>query len=61
MQRSRRSIRLYKDDPVNRATLQQIIKMLPFIPTAKNTDDLYFSIIATKEKMDEIRRITTRR
>lgn len=56
--KSRRSIRLYKDEPVNRATLQQIIKMLPFVPTAKNADDLYFSIIATKEKMDEIRRIT---
>lgn len=55
---TRRSIRIYKNEPVSRDTIDKIVQMLPFIPTAKNTDDLYFSIIASKEKMDEIRRVT---
>ena len=55
---SRRSIRRYKDAPVDSAAVQEIVKMLPFIPTAKNADDLYFSLVATKEKMDAILRVT---
>lgn len=56
--KSRRSIRFYKDENVPAATLHKLVEMLPFIPTGGNADNLHFSIVATKEKMEEIRKIT---
>ena len=55
---SRRSVRFYKKDNVPAETLDRLIKMLPFIPTGGNADNLHFSIIATREKMDAIRQVT---
>ncbi len=56
--KSRRSIRFYKNENVPDETLHKLTEMLPFIPTGGNADNLHFSIVATKEKMDEIRNIT---
>ncbi len=38
--------------------MDKIIEILPYSPTATNRDNLHFSIIETKEKMGEIRRLT---
>ena len=56
--KSRRSIRFYKNENVPTEKLHNLIEMLPFIPTGGNADNLHFSIVATKEKMDSIREIT---
>ena len=56
--RSRRSVRSYKNQSVPKEKLDKIIQMLPFIPTGANIDTLHFSIVGTKEKMDEIRKLT---
>lgn len=55
---SRRSVRSYKDESVQVEKLRMITAMLPFIPTGGNADNLHFSIVETKEKMDAIRRTT---
>lgn len=56
--KSRRSIRFYKNENVPKDKLDKIIEILPYSPTATNRDNLHFSIIETKEKMDEIRKLT---
>lgn len=56
--KSRRSIRFYKNEDVPKDKLNKIIEILPYSPTATNRDNLHFSIVETREKMDEIRRIS---
>ena len=53
--KSRRSVRFYKDESVPADTLQKIVAMLPFIPTGGNRDNLHFSIVQSKERMESIR------
>lgn len=55
---SRRSVRSYARESVPHETLQRLMAMLPFVPTGGNADNLFFSIVETKEKMDEIRKVT---
>ncbi|MBQ7586091.1 MAG: nitroreductase family protein [Desulfovibrionaceae bacterium] len=54
---SRRSIRFYKKEDVGQEILNKLVAMLPYAPTGGNADNLHFSIISTREKMDEIRNI----
>lgn len=55
---SRRSVRQYKNEDIPKDKLEKIIKMLPYPPTGGNRDNLHYSIVETKEKMEEIRKIT---
>ncbi len=54
---SRRSVRFYRDQSLPADVLQKLLDMLPFIPTGGNADNLHFSIVQTKEKMDAIRTV----
>ena len=56
--KSRRSVRFYKNETVPADTLNKLTAMLPFVPTGGNADNLHFSIIASREKMEEIRKVT---
>ena len=56
--KSRRSIRQYKNESVPKDKLDKIVKMLVYPPTGGNRDNLHYSIVETKEKMDEIRKLT---
>ena len=56
--KSRRSYRKYKNEDIPKEKLDKIIEMLAFPPTGGNKDNLHFSIIETKEKMEEIRRVS---
>lgn len=56
--KSRRSIRHYKNEDIAKDKLNKIIEMLPYSPTGSNSDNLHFSIVETKEKMEEIRNVT---
>ena len=54
--KSRRSVRSYKNESIPADKLEKITEMLAYPPTGGNVDCLHFSIIGTKEKMDEIRK-----
>lgn len=56
--KSRRSVRFYRNESVPSDILDKLVAMLPFVPTGGNADNLHFSIIATKEKMEHIRKTT---
>lgn len=56
--KSRRSIRHYKNENVPKDKLDKIARMLLYPPTGGNRDNLHFSIVETKEKMEEIRRVS---
>lgn len=53
--RSRRSVRNYRQQDVPAEKLEKICQMLAAAPTGANIQDLHFSIVSTKAKMDEIR------
>ena len=56
--KSRRSYRFYKNESVPFEKLNRIKRMLSYAPTGGNANSLHFSIVETKEKMDEIRKTT---
>lgn len=58
MIKSRRSVRRYRKKSVPEDKIEKIKEMLSYPPTGGNLDNLHFSIVASKEKMDEIRKVT---
>lgn len=58
MIRSRRSVRGYKQADVSAEKLDKIKEMLSYPPTGGNLDNLHFTIVGSRAKMDEIRRAT---
>ena len=53
--KSRRSVRLYKDDELSLEELNKIKNMLPYIPTGCNSHELHFSIVEKKSVMKELK------
>jgi len=53
--RSRRSTRRYKEDPVEREKLMQIIEAGRFAPTGGNRQSLEFAVIQTPEILHQVR------
>lgn len=51
---SRRSVRNFKDKPVEIATIQKIVDMTRFCPTAKNTQSLSWLIVDGREKVRKL-------
>lgn len=51
---SRRSVRLFKNESVPPEKIEKISALLSYPPTGVNIDSLHFSIVSTKEKMNEI-------
>ena len=56
--KSRRSIRAYKNQDIPQEKFDKIKEMLAYAPTGVNADSLHFSIVESKDKMDEIRKLT---
>lgn len=56
--KSRRSIRKYKNQSIPADKLKKLIEMLAYPPTGVNINSLHFSIVGTKEKMQEIIKFT---
>ena len=56
--RSRRSTRNFKDDPVEKEKLEQIIDAGRFAPTGGNLQPVHFTVMYTEEQVDRIRRLT---
>ena len=55
---SRRSIRFYKNESLPADKVAKLTAMLPYIPTGGNADNLHFSLVTSKEKMEAIRKTT---
>ena len=58
LMKSRRSIRLFKDESLTKDSFEKIREMLAYTPTGDNVDSLHFSIVGSKEKMELIRQVT---
>lgn len=56
--KSRRSVRQYRKGDVPPEKIDAIVEMLAYPPTGGNADNLHFTIIGTREKMDELREAT---
>lgn len=56
--RSRRSIRCYKEEKVNRQTLEQLINIARFAPSAGNTQGLSYIIIESSDILQKITALT---
>jgi nitroreductase/NAD-dependent dihydropyrimidine dehydrogenase PreA subunit len=56
--RGRRSIRAYKDKPVFRETLVELIDVARFAPTASNAQEVRWIVVPDKEKMERLAGLT---
>ena len=52
--RSRRSIRLFKDKTMDRETLEQLIEMARYAPTASNAQNLQWTVIEGRDKLEPL-------
>ncbi len=52
--RSRRSIRAYKDKPVPRETMREILDMARFAPTGANTQGISYLVVDDREMLDRM-------
>ena len=58
LMKSRRSVRDYKPTDLPAEALAKIREMLAYPPTGRNADCLHFSIVGTREKMEQIVAVT---
>jgi nitroreductase/NAD-dependent dihydropyrimidine dehydrogenase PreA subunit len=56
--RSRRSIRLYKDRPVEKEKIQKLVEIARYAPTASNTQLVEWQVYTEKAKIREIIRLS---
>ena len=56
--RSRRSIRLFKNKPIARETLAQLIEIARYAPTASNAQNIQWTVIEGRDKLEPLSRET---
>ena len=56
--RSRRSIRRFKDKPVEKETIQRLIEIARYAPTARNAQLLEWTVITNKVELRELAKLT---
>ena len=56
--RSRRSIRVFQDKAMNRETLEQLIETARYAPTASNAQNLQWTVIEGRDKLEMLSRET---
>jgi nitroreductase/NAD-dependent dihydropyrimidine dehydrogenase PreA subunit len=56
--RSRRSVRFFKDKPVEQDTLQQLIEMARYAPTGSNSQLVQYTVFTDKDKIHELAGMT---
>jgi len=52
--RARRSIRLFKDKPMDRQTLERLIETARYAPTASNAQNLEWTVIEGRDKLEPL-------
>nr|WP_319493317.1 nitroreductase family protein [uncultured Desulfobacter sp.] len=55
---SRRSVRIYKKDPVPREQLEQLLQVCASAPSASNSQKTEYTVITTAKTLDRIRGLT---
>ncbi len=55
--RSRRSIRVYKDEPVPREQMLQLLEIARFAPSGHNSQGISYLVVDGREKVDGLREI----
>lgn len=55
---SRRSVRIYKKDPVPREQLEQLLQVCAHAPSASNSQKTAYSVITTEKTLDRVRELT---
>lgn len=56
--RSRRSVRFFKDKPVEKEALQQLIEVTRYAPTGSNSQLVQYTVFTDKEKIHELAGLT---
>ena len=56
--RSRRSIRLFKDKPIAREILAQLIEIARYAPTASNAQNIQWTVIEGRDKLEPLSKET---
>lgn len=56
--KNRRSVRVYKDKPVEREKIDQLMDMVRFAPTAKNVQPVHWLLVDDQEKIREMAGLT---
>ena len=52
--RSRRSIRTYKDKPVDKDTMQKVIDIARYAPTGSNSQQVQWAAVTSKEEVEKL-------
>ncbi len=55
--RSRRSIRVYKDEPIPREQMLQLLEIARFAPSGHNSQGISYIVVDGREKVDRLREI----
>ncbi len=55
--RSRRSVRVYKDEPVERETLERLLDMARWAPTARNKQPVHWLVLTDRDEIAELSRM----
>lgn len=55
---NRRSVRDFKKTPVDRETIEELLDIVRYAPTAKNIQNVEWLIVSSREKLEEILDIT---
>jgi nitroreductase/NAD-dependent dihydropyrimidine dehydrogenase PreA subunit len=58
--RSRRSVRLYKDKPVEKEKIQELIEIARYAPTAGNRQMINWQVITDHDKIHRLAKLTVR-
>lgn len=53
--RGRRSVRRYRDDPVDQATIEELLHTAFQAPSGRNDRQVSYSVVGTREAMDRVR------
>ena len=56
--RSRRSVRFFKDKPLEKETLQQLIEVARYAPTGSNSQLVQYTVFTNKDKIHELAGLT---
>ena len=57
LMRGRRSVRCYRDEDVDRATISQLLAVAAYAPTGRNTRQTRFTVVADRAAMERIRQV----
>ncbi|MCJ7663172.1 MAG: nitroreductase family protein [Desulfobacterales bacterium] len=56
--RERRSVRSYRDEPIPKGMLEQILDAGRYAPTGSNSQNVHYMVLATPAQLDELRAMT---